>query len=68
MIRLVWCCTSNPLGETKEKHFHTIWDCRKYIEARHIPADSAGYTAYLMAPGNLPKSIIDYRLKEVTHT
>ena len=46
MIRLVWCCASNPLGETAQRSLDSLDDCRAYIAAGNIPADSAGYTAY----------------------
>ena len=60
MIRLVWCCTSNPLGETRQQTFTNLKDCLTYIAAGHIPQDSAGYTAYNDA-FQPPQAIIDYR-------
>lgn len=64
MINLVWCCTSNPLGRTAERNFANLDDCRAYIAAGNIPADSAGYTAYQIdGVGALPAVLIDYRRK-----
>ena len=60
MIRLVWCYTPNPLGETAQRKFNSLDECRMYIAAGNIPEETAGYTAYDTG-GSVPTALIDYR-------